>query len=541
MSPTLQPVQKKFRLGFCAAISVFLAGAAIAHELTPLDEKGWDRDKAAHLLRRAGFGGTATEVDALFAKGIAQAVASLVDYGPIPYAPAAPAIDPAIREAIDRVERRRMDEAERQRVREERQRQERRSLVELRLWWIERLVESPRPLEEKLTLFWHGHFTSGAREVQRTWFLLEQNEFLRHYASATFKELLIGISKDRAMLVYLDNARNSVRSPNENYARELLELFTLGVGNYTEADIRSAARAFTGWSLDEEGFRFRPGEHDDGIKRFLGRAGALDGDDVIDIILEQPACSKFLARALLVYFVTPEPSREFVDRFAAEIRRNNYSIRPSLRTLFLSEGFYDEKHRGALIKSPVELLVSTARQLGVRVSDLPSAAAAMSEMGQELFQPPNVKGWVGGTKWINTATLFCRYNTVAGLIFGTERRGPFQRMMGGEEPAADLLQNDEMRMLSEAAAPLSRIRAGRQQPVLISGALGQRDLKSASQVVDFCANHFLAVPMVSEKRDALVRYLDGPDGRFAPADKDAVSRLRTMLHLLFSTPEFQVY
>ncbi|MGE3182324.1 MAG: DUF1800 family protein, partial [Phycisphaerae bacterium] len=254
-----------------SAITVVLS--ATAHELDVLPDQQWTRDAAAHLLRRAGFGGTAAEVNALFERGLEGAVNFLVDYDEMPYDPNAAAIAPDVLQPFDRRSQRGKERGEIRKAIQERRRAERVSLVESRLWWFERLADSPRPFEEKMTLFWHGHFTSGARKVRRAEFMHDQNVFLRRYALANFRELLQGISRDPAMLVYLDNQRNSARSPNENYARELLELFTLGVGNYSEADIRAAARAFTGWTVRGDTFEFIHDDHDFGPKRFFGKAG----------------------------------------------------------------------------------------------------------------------------------------------------------------------------------------------------------------------------------------------------------------------------
>ncbi|MDX2199563.1 MAG: DUF1800 domain-containing protein [Phycisphaerae bacterium] len=540
MQPCLKAPQRGLRSAAFLAVGLLattLAAPAAAHEMSPLPEAQWTRDKAAHLLRRAGFGGTAAEIDATFALGVEKAVSSLVDFESTEYTPAPPAMSPEVAEPIDRREMRSKDEEERQKARMERNKLERQALIEMRLWWLERMVESPRPLEEKMTLFWHGHFTSGAREVQRSWFLWEQNQMFRNKGFGSFRELVLSVSRDRAMLVYLDNVRNHARSPNENYARELLELFTLGTGNYTEADIRAAARAFTGWSFNESGYLFRERDHDPGPKKFLSRSGNFGGEDVIDIILEQPACSEFLARALLEFFLTPDPPKPLVRRFAAEIRKNRFAIKPTLRTLFSSEAFYDPAYRGALIKGPFELIVSTARQLGVRVNDLIGASRLASEMGQELFQPPNVKGWDGGEKWVNTATLFTRYNTVGGLIFGDEnRRGRFlQRMLNDEE------SNEEGAMSMGGVSAKARTRVNPQPTLNVRDWLADPELATAERIVGHFADNLLAVPLPSEKRALLVSYLEGESGRFTPRGKEAEQRLRTMLHLLCSTPEFQLY
>ncbi len=506
--------------------------------LKPIGPEQWDRSAAEHLLRRAGFGGSPEEVEKLAAMGPQQAVAYLVDYQNIPYDPPPPLIDEILRTPPDRRGFRELSPEERRKLFQQRQAAERRSFAEVRLWWIERMVESPRPLEEKMTLFWHGHFTSGFREVRRAVFMYEQNQFLRRRALDNFRELLVGISRDRAMLVYLDGFRNRKKHPNENYARELMELFTLGVGHYSEKDVKEAARAFTGWSFDEHGFVFRPREHDDGVKRFLGRTGRFDGDDIVDIILQQPACSRFLARKLLTFFVRPDPPRRLVENLAKEIRRNKYELKPVMRTLLASQAFYAPVARGSLVKSPVELVVGTARQLGVKITNLPEANRAMIAMGQELLQPPNVKGWDGGTKWINTATLFTRYNTVAGLIYGTpgaRRRNERRLRQAAAKAGVDF---NQMMMSGQQAA--SRMLGSDQPPYDPRPVLERYGLRSPEQIVDFYAEHLLAVPLPADKRAELVKYLRGDRQRFDPQARATLARIRATIHLLCSTPEFQL-
>lgn len=518
-----------------------------SRSLVPLPDSQWDRSKAAHLLRRAGFGGTPEEVERLFALGVNGAVDRLVDYQTIPYEPAPPPVDPLLLEPLERLELRAMTPEQREQYLEQRRRAERRTFEQVRLWWIERMVESPRPLEEKMTLFWHGHFTSGMREVRNALFMKEQNEFLRRRALDNFREPLRGISRDRAMLVYLDGRNNVKARPNENFGRELLELFTLGVGNYTEADVMAAARAFTGWTFNQDGFIFRRRQHDDGVKTFLGRTGRWDGDDIIDIILEQPACARFLARKLLEFFCRPDPPRILVERLAREIRVEKYELKPVMKTLLRSQAFYHPDSRGCLVKSPVEIVVGTLRSLGQPAADLPAAARAMAAMGQELMQPPNVKGWDGGTAWINPATVFLRYNTVGAIIHGTggrQRKSAAAPAGNDEEPAAgDRSAPGGGGGMTTAAGrePRSRLE-GRLQPAFDALApLRSAGVSSAAEIVDFYAAHLLAGPLAPAKRERLIEYLTGPDGHFSLDEERAGERVRTMVHLLCSTPEFQMF
>jgi hypothetical protein len=519
-----------------------LAADPGAASLKPVAATDFDRAAAAHLLRRAGFGGTSDAVDRLAELGPDAAVASLLEFGATPYDPPPPPLEDILLDDFDRADLFFMNEEERQAYRQKRQMAEREAAEEVRLWWLERMSNSPRPLEEKMTLFWHGHFTSGFREVRRAIFMKEQNEFLRRHCLGNFRELLIGVSRDRAMLVYLDNARNQKVTPNENYARELLELFTLGLGNYSEADIKAAARAFTGWGFDREGFVFREQAHDFGEKTFLGRKGDWNGEDIIDIVLDQPACARFLARTILEFFVRPDPPEPLINAFAAEVRKQKFELRPAMKTLLKSQAFYHAEARGALVKSPVELLIGTARQLGLPVTNLSVAERALAAMGQELMQPPNVKGWDGGTKWINTATLFTRYNTVGGLINGGGREDRRRRDEVAEaandetpaEPASSGMQP------MKPNRPKSR-REGARQPGHDPGSLIRAQaLETPEQIVEFFAAHLLAVPLSDEKRAELAGYLRDESGKFDVNQKRAAQRIRTMIHLLCSTPEYQL-
>lgn len=282
-------------------------------------------------------------------------------------------------------------------------------------WWMKRMAAGPHPLQEKLTLFWHGHFTTSFRDERSALLIWEQNELLRKNAAGNFGHFLHAISRDPAMLDYLNNAQNRKGHPNENYAREVMELFTLGIGNYSEQDVKEAARAFTGWTHDGDTFLFNRRQHDGGSKVFLGRRGDFDGDQVIDIILDEPACVRFIAAELFAYFVRPDPDDELVDSLASVFREGRLALRPLLKTIFTSRAFYASDAIGVQIKSPVQLVVGTARLLGVDLPQPRLLFGAMQLMGQVPFMPPNVRGWPGGHAWINASTLFARNNTAMRL------------------------------------------------------------------------------------------------------------------------------
>lgn len=538
----MPPIRRALFTLMAVVVATAPAFAIDAMSMQPLPAKQWNREMAAHLLRRAGFGGSPVEVDRLAEMGLDAAVDSMIDYQNVGYDVAPPLIDPMVRESPRTAEQRLLSDEERRQYQQKRQMAERRSLEEVRLYWIDRMIHSPRPFEEKMTLFWHGHFTSGAREVRRALFMSEQNEFLRKNAVGNFRDLVIGISKDRAMLLYLDAARSSKKQPNENYARELMELFTLGVGNYTEGDVKAAARAFTGWGFDDDGFDFRPRQHDDSKKTFMGKNGNFNGEDIIDMILANQACSRWLSKCILEYFVRPDPEPQLIDAFASVLRRNKFELRPSFKALFKSQAFYHASSRGSLIKSPAELVVGAARQLGLPLEDLLGAERSMSNMGQELMQPPNVKGWDGGQKWINTATLFQRYNYIGKLLRGEAAADERTRALARAVVSKDEEEKEKMTAMSgmQAAQAQSRM-GGAKQPAFDPNAiLRDRGLNDAEQIVDFFVAQLLAAPLPGAKREWLVHYLMDGGTAFDVSKSGAAERVRNMVHLLCSTPDFQL-
>lgn len=386
--------------------------------LKPLKPGAWDYSKAAHLLNRAGFGGTPEAIDALHRLGLNGAVDRLLDapddsaqFPPPEWA--VPRNLVAIRQA-----ERLLGESTAREARVAARKKERAQLPELVGWWIDRMRTTPNPLREKLTLFWHGHFATSAKKVLDTYYLWLQNETLRRNALGNFGAMAKAMLRDPAMLLWLDTDASLAFRPNENFARELMELFTLGIGHYTEADVQEAARAFTGYKINpaSQTARFAPLQHDDGEKTILRHTGRFDGDDVIDILLRQPACASFISRKLWVFFAYENPSPETVAALADEFRENRYALRPLLRTLFLSREFYSERAVRKQIKSPVQWLVGGAKILG---TDLPADRvinSILDELGQVPFVPPNVKGWDGGKSWITTSTLLARYNLSQALI-----------------------------------------------------------------------------------------------------------------------------
>src|ERR1022692_280370 len=311
--------------------------------LKPLNAAKWNFTTAAHLLNRAGFGGPPAEIEKLVELGPQQAVSWLVDYAKMAYPPPDPAWakpDPARQQRIAAI--RSATDEQRKMLQQEEQRLQRERMMELRGWWLQRMAKGPRPLQEKLVLFWHGHFATSVEKVREAYFVWRQNDIFRRLATGSWTLLLLEVGKDPAMLVWLDQAQSNRQHPNENFAREVMELFALGEGHYTEHDIGEAARALTGWSLDRVNQEFisRPFAHDPGEKTFLGRTGNLDGEDVIAQIVAQPQAAKFITAKLWNYFAGQEPDEKLNAALAANFRANGNNFKPFLNAMFRCEEFY---------------------------------------------------------------------------------------------------------------------------------------------------------------------------------------------------------
>lgn len=373
------------------------------------------REDARHLLSRTAFGVTRSGVAALEGQPRRVAVERLLrELRREAITPPPAGIDryepPNEAKGADREDRRAFLQ------------EQGRLSLDLRAWWLREMRESPSPLTERLTLFWHNHFVSSQEKVRSPALMYRQNVLLRRHAGGSFAKLLHAVARDPAMVVYLDNARNRKGAPNENFARELMELFTLGEGHYTESDVKEAARAFTGWGVDRRTgtFEFRQGQHDDGIKTVLGRSGRLDGDDVIDRLLAHPGTAEFIVRKLWVEFVSPDPPAPEVSRIAAMFRSSGYEIRVAVRALLLSDAFWEPANRGVLVKSPVDVVVGTLGTFEATVPDYAPFALLVARLGQNLFAPPSVKGWPGGDAWIDATTLLQRKQFLLALFRGQD-------------------------------------------------------------------------------------------------------------------------
>jgi uncharacterized protein (DUF1800 family) len=438
----------------------------------------WNDRLAAHLLRRAGFGGSPSEIASMAAMAPHEAVESLIHP---PDTSRLPQFDVMPYPAQPLASLRGLDDMARRDAEKELRQSSVASIVEMQKWWLNRMLVTPAPLQEKMTFVLHGHFTTAA--IQKgVWpnLVYAQNQLFRSYALGNLHDLTLAVSRDPAMLLYLDNAANNKSHPNENYARELMELFTLGLGNYSEEDVRQSARSFTGWTVDRKTGEFfdNPRTHDDGTKTFLSRTGTFTGADIVDIIYQQRACERFWASTLLNAFVYNNPEPELIDSYANVISRNRFELAPSLSVLLQSNVFFSDRTYRALVKSPVEYVVGAHKSLGVsQIAD--GTPAALRAMGQVLFYPPNVAGWPGGANWLTTQMLLARENYVLKLVNGPAAgQSPWMASVPNDPRAAaralieTILQNDAS---SDAQTQLTQYLDGTGTSALAALSVENRD------------------------------------------------------------------
>ncbi|WP_276502991.1 DUF1800 domain-containing protein [Terrimonas pollutisoli] len=363
--------------------------------------------KNQHLLWRAGFGPAAEQLGDLsqytpeqFYKALVKASAQKPDYINV-----ADNYLQGLMMGIDQVGRVQQKEltAEEKKLRQQKSRE---GVRNLNLYWLNQMVNSRAQLREKMAFFWHGHFACRNLNVFYQQDLLD---IIRRNATGNFGTLLKEVSRSAAMLNFLNNQQNRKGHPNENFAREVMELFTLGRGNYTEQDVKEAARAFTGWSANLKGeFIFRKGQHDYADKTVLGQSGNLDGDDVLDILLEQKQTAHFIAKKFYQFFVNDQPDVQKIEWLAERFYKSKYDISKLMEDVFTSDWFYEEKNIGNRIKAPVELLAGMQRMLPMSIANQESIIVLQRLLGQVLFYPPNVAGWPGGKSWIDSSTLMMR-------------------------------------------------------------------------------------------------------------------------------------
>jgi hypothetical protein len=467
-------------------------GGGPGAEEAPYDEFAAIEDETvriSHLLRRAGFGATREEFERYRSIGLQATVDELINYEAVDDSAIEALVkDPAVsRQGAGPV-------------------------------WLVRMAKTRRPLQEKMTLFWHGLLTTEASAVPDLNALQEQNQMFREHATGDFRDLLIGITHDRAMWVYLDIDGSVKDSPNENYARELMELFTMGPGNYSEEDVREAARAFTGWTVHRPnpanlnilGERlYHPEAYDGGEKTFLGRRGPFGPDDIIDIIVEQPATGRYLVRRLFEFFVYPEPDDETLAPFVATYEAAGRHVGPVLDAIFRSDVFYSRRAYRALAKSPVEYAVGAVKALGAQTDAARIFAArsqALRNMGQVLYDPPNVAGWPAGAVWFSSSAMLARLNFVNQVTGGAPL--PAQGFGGGPPGAPTPAP-------TPTATPLP--------------ALG-----TASYALGYYLPHTLDSNISPETRQVLLDYAGG-ERALLNADS-----LRGLVYLILASPQFQL-
>jgi len=421
-------------------------------------------DEGAHLLRRAGFGGAPEDIDDLSARGREGAVDFLINFNQIDNSKMesllAASFDFSTQDGI--------------------------SNGEIRRWWFTRMVNTRRQFEEKMTLFWHNHFATSSSKVQ-DFFMLNQNVLLRQGALDRFDNILLKVSQDAAMLIWLDNITNVLGKPNENFGRELQELFTMGIKdvvtdeqNYTEQDVKEVARAFTGWNYQRRSpfpFQLNASQHDNGSKSiYTGTAwaqtGNLSGEDVITIISARPATARYLTWKLFNFFVYPvtnsSADKATIDRFAKVYLNNNHSIKELVRAIFTSDEFFSERAFFSLVKQPVELTVGAIRMLGGTYNQGTNARGSNTlqtlsrNMGQDLFAPPDVAGWDPNLAWVNTASMLERFNFANTYLTNRNTTNP-----------GIFVTNDQLRSITKPSSKKTVKRfLSRLGPLSVGDALG---------------------------------------------------------------------
>jgi Protein of unknown function (DUF1800) len=566
--------------------------------LDKISPQSWNLARAAHLLERTGFGGTPEQTQAL-AKQTSLAAVRQIVYGksqqslpafePSPIDAAGldpfPSSRPATTDAAKRDGRalgidvkpegsRRLQPVANQFFYWLRASQL--ETGRLGQWWANRMVATDQPFVEKMALFWHGHFATSEEKVRDVRKMQQQLALYQSKGLGSFRSLLIAAAQDPAMLAYLDAGVNVKGSPNENFAREIMELFTMGIGHYSEHDIREAARAFTGWNFKGLQFEKNTEKHDSGLKTLLGHTGAFDGIQVIDILLEQPSTAEFIAAKMYRYFVREELTSEVRINLGRLLKQKNYDIAAFMEALLLSQDFYSAQ--GEHIKSPVELAVGTYRRLGLKsLPGMPDFNSTTGNLGQRLFYPPTVAGWPSGRSWITPSALVARGNFVRDILFpdisfippdrfapDPQIREVARRINRGEEmsratapeaiPGEQSMSNqmadrDEdfntryasfrgYQMALQKVRPILRDSA----TVQISNLVHQARAKTCGDAVDALVARFMSVPLPVNQRNDLVEWLrrDLGTDQLKVAETYMEDSLRQLLHILLSLPEYQL-
>lgn len=505
--------------------------------MLPKADDTWTIYEAAHLLNRAGFGGSPDEIKALHSKGRTKAVDLMLSTSEPPDAFPVPewaTEERMLEDMRQRIAQRRElmqalrglspEEAEKKRreMFKDMQDDNRRHALEAQGWWFRRMAKTKAPLLEKMTLFWHDHFATSIQKVKQPVLMLKQNELFRVHAFGSFKDLTQAILLDPAMMLYLDTHSSKKGKPNENFARELMELFTLGEGNYTEEDIREAARAFTGYDLNRfsGGVSHNERQWDESSKTVFGKTGSFDGKDVINLIFEKTVVATFMAKKIWEFFVYDNPSDAAVKALADTFRKSGYRMEPLLREIFMSREFYSEEAIRSQIKSPVQFIIQMLKQLEIDSAPNGFAIMAQQQLGQVLFMPPNVAGWDWGQAWINTNTLLTRYNLAGFITKGTGEGGS---AMGG----------DRVKLPAMGRTPKN---AGRGWQGPDYDKIAPRSLREKpEELVDFLIFRFFQGPIPDKARGSFIEYAKSKQGVVFTNNETS-----ELCHLMLSTPYYQL-
>jgi len=574
--------------------------AAWTDDLSPIAASDWNADRAAHLLAHAGFGGTPDEIERLADAGLERAVRSLVHYESIPNPKMVPFVesglwDPGLDgfpesrpEATNRAEKTGVSMGIDVKPGGRRPIQPvsdrffywlRATLLETRrvgYWWANRMLQTTHPVEQKMALLWHGHFATHENKVRDYRKMLQQIDLFEREATGNLRDLAIQVAQNPAMLYFLDAQYNVKGAPNENFAREVMELFTMGVGNYSEKDVRECARAFTGWYFDNLTFKIDPEKHDNGEKTFLGRTGNFDGVDVIKIIFEQPVTAEYLASKVYRFLVRDDQSPEMRKKLGAALRDSKFEIKPLLTLLFSSKDFYSPATYGGHIKSPVEHLIAMMKHLGAEaIPGVPDFNQSTIAMGQHLLNPPSVAGWAGGRSWITPNLLIARGNIARDVLLpdmtgfrdwnaGNANDTVMRRLRDGYDVGAATAVSDPSTMSmfdrvalerdekfnTRVSSTLGWERAARKliptprqaAQIDLSRLVLDSGSKTTADAVDHLLGRLLRVPAAKPMRDQLVTFLTGELGtdNIEQAKTYMEDALRMTVHLMMSTPEYQI-
>ena len=609
----LRGINKKNILQSLGVAAILIASPSLAQQgaivswqddLSQIASTDWNYDRAAHLLERAGFGGTPEDIQALALMSPSEAVGALVYFDPSdnshlhafdhsgihdpgiePFPPSRPATTELAKQnggalgiKVKPTGNRRL-----QPVVNKFFYWLRASVLEtnrVAYWWANRMVASNNPLQEKMALFWHGHYAVNETKVRDYRKLLMELELFHEMGTGNFRDLMVAVAQDPAMLSFLDAGVNVKGASNENFAREIMELFTMGVGNYSETDIREAARAFTGWNYVDLEFVINEALHDDDEKQFLGHTGNFDGIEVIDIIMDQQVTAEYIAGKIYRFFVRGDLNPETQVELGNIFREANYEVAVLLENLFLSKDFYSAASVGTHIKSPVELAISTYIKLGLDdAPGVPDFNQATGALGQTLFRPPTVAGWAGGRSWVTPGLLLERGNFARDVLFPDINFIPSDRRNGSREIQSVARRIREGMDITSATQPSS---IGEGQVMAESNMLADRDedfntrygsfrgwqmaiervkpiprhtarlnlskmvkneqLNNTADVVDYFIARFLRVEPGADSRAMLIDFLTNELGTtdIANAESYMEDSLRMTLHLLLSQPEYQL-